>query len=68
MDSTEKLSRVCLVACDQAYWKQIPVDGSISLAPHLDSPGKDNYPNTMPASFLRSGIYRIVAVESDRSD
>jgi hypothetical protein len=41
MDSIEKLSRFTLVASDQAYRSGIAADGSVSLAPHLDSPGTD---------------------------
>lgn len=50
MDTTEKLSRYSLVACDQAYNSQV-VNNVTSLAPYLDSPGTDTPPNTMPASF-----------------
>ncbi|HSD70455.1 MAG TPA: VCBS domain-containing protein [Woeseiaceae bacterium] len=52
MDSIEKLSRFTLVASDQAYRSGIATDGSVFLAPHLDSPGIDLFPNTMPASFF----------------
>lgn len=47
MDTTEKLSRYSLVACDQAYNNSV-VENVTTLAPYLDSPGADTPPNTMP--------------------
>src|SRR3989442_9312951 len=50
MDSIEKLSKFCLVACDQSYQPDIQI--GVSLSPYFDSGAIDIYPNTMPASFF----------------
>ncbi len=61
MESVEKLSRLCLVACDQSYWggplsntldENGPIAVDVVLAPHADSSvDMDVFPNTMPGTF-----------------
>ena len=62
MESIEKLSRICLVACDQSYWggslsntpdQDGPIETGTVLEPHPDSGvDVDVFPNIMPATFF----------------
>lgn len=79
MESVERLSRICLVACDQAYWGGPqsntpnalgPITAGTVLAPYADSGGAtDLFPNALPAAFfnpISTGLSEWTVI--DRTD